>query len=248
MLLLTGLITKALVKNEIEKGESNSNEFNKNFPFKYYGDELGSFQHVFFHTENLEKSIHESIESSVTSRTPIDSLKAIKIKDTDKDLSSTEERIFIKAESNTTSRGTTVTLILNQSNIGSMQSIQWRVLIGGYIDKDKQFNLISYSPLTFLFWIMPYIRREHDLLSRVRTIYPGSFNDMDVILQVRILHEAVFDAMIRELDKNDIDTSELKVQKLQVMNINISGGKVNMGNVVQGAMNKVTSAVGSAKS
>ncbi len=31
------------------------------------------------------------------------------------------------------------------------------------------------------------------------------------------------------------------------MNINISGGKVNMGNVVQGAMNKIDAAVSGAK-
>jgi hypothetical protein len=30
---------------------------------------------------------------------------------------------------------------------------------------------------------------------------------------------------------------------MQSMNINISGGKVNMGNVVQGAMNKISGAV-----
>ena len=62
---------------------------------------------------------------------------------------------------------------------------------------------------------------------------------MDVATQVRCIHEVVFDAMITELDKNGIDTSELKVQKMQAMNINISGGKVKMGNVVQGAMNKI---------
>jgi hypothetical protein len=70
---------------------------------------------------------------------------------------------------------------------------------------------------------------------------------MDVSTQVRCLHEAVFDAMIAELDKNGIDTSELKVQKMQTMNINISGGKVNMGNVVQGAMNKIGGAAKGAK-
>ena len=44
-----------------------------------------------------------------------------------------------------------------------------------------------------------------------------------------------------------VDTSDLKAQKLQSMNINISGGKVNMGNVVQGAMNKIGAAVKGAK-
>ncbi|MBT6114976.1 MAG: hypothetical protein HOH41_04615 [Porticoccaceae bacterium] len=70
---------------------------------------------------------------------------------------------------------------------------------------------------------------------------------MDVATQVRCLHEVVFDEMITELDKNGIDTSELKVQKMKVMNINISGGKVNMGNVVQGAMNKISGVAKGAK-
>ena len=94
---------------------------------------------------------------------------------------------------------------------------------------------------------MSYIKRESDLLSRVRTIYPGAYNDMDVSTQLRYIHEAVFDAMIGELEKNGIDTSDLKVQKMQTMNINISGGKVNMGNVVQGAMNKIGAAAKGAK-
>lgn len=67
------------------------------------------------------------------------------------------------------------------------------------------------------------------------------------LMSLREELEAVFDAMISELEKNDIDTSELKVQKMQTMNINISGGKVSMGNVVQGAMNKIGSAVKGAK-
>jgi hypothetical protein len=49
--------------------------------------------------------------------------------------------------------------------------------------------------------------------------------------------------MVVALEKNGIDTSDLKAQKMQSMNINISGGKVNMGNVVQGAMNKIGGAV-----
>ena len=66
---------------------------------------------------------------------------------------------------------------------------------------------------------------------------------MDVSTQAGYSTTGSVDAMIGELDKNGIDTSELKVQKMQTMNINISGGKVNMGNVVQGAMNKIGGAV-----
>ena len=142
---------------------------------------------------------------------------------------------------------TTITTFLKRQSAGGILLMLAAVLAGGYVDKNAKFNLIAYSLFTIFIWIAPYIRRETDLLSRVRTIYPGSYNDMDVSTQVRCLHEAVFDAMIGELEKNGIDTSELKVQKMQTMNINISGGKVNMGNVVQGAMNKIGGAVKGAK-
>jgi hypothetical protein len=66
---------------------------------------------------------------------------------------------------------------------------------------------------------------------------------MDALTQIRCLHEAVFDAMIAELEKNGVDTSDIKAQRMQVMNITVSGGKVNMGNIVQGAMNKIAAKV-----
>ncbi len=43
--------------------------------------------------------------------------------------------------------------------------------------------------------------------------------------------------MITEFERNDIDTSELKTQKAQVMNITVSGGKLKIGNILQGAAN-----------
>jgi hypothetical protein len=45
------------------------------------------------------------------------------------------------------------------------------------------------------------------------------------------------------LQQNRIDTSTIKAQRMQVMNISITGGRVNMGNVVQGAMNRVAATV-----
>jgi hypothetical protein len=248
LLLVTALITNSLVKKEIDEASSDSNKFKKNFPFKYYGQIFGSFQHVFSHSEIIEKSMYESIESELRSKTPIEPLELVTITDVDKDLSKSEDRIFIKGSSSNTVRGTAITLILNQSSFGKMQSIEWRVLAGGFVDRDKKFNLISYSLFTFLFWIIPYVKREHDLLARVRTIYPGAYNDMDLVTQIRCLHDAVFDAMINELEKNNIDTSDLRAQKMQVMNISISGGRVNMGNIVQGAMNKVSNVTKGPKS
>ena len=240
LLLIIGLITNSFVKSELADASSSSNKFKKNFPFRYFGQVFGDFQHVFSHSEIIEKNLYAAIESELRDKTPINSLETITITDIDNDLSETEDRAFIRSSSTVTTRGTAITLVFNQTNFGKMQSIEWRVLGGGFIDRDKKFNLVAYSVFTFLFWIVPYVKREHDLLARIRTIYPGSYNDIDVVTQIRCLHDAVFNAMINELEKNDIDTSELKAQKMQVMNISISGGKVNMGNVVQGAMNKVS--------
>ena len=247
LLLLVGFITSTLLEKDISEAESSVNTFNKNFPFRYFGHIFGSFQHVFFNAYSIEKDIYTAIETELKAKTPITSLDILSITDKDKDLNNSEQRSFVRGDSSPTARGTAITLILNQSSFGSMRSIEWRVLAGGFVDKNAKFNLIAYSLFTFLFWIASYIKRETDLLIRVRTIYPGSYNDMDVSTQVRCLHEAVFDAMIAELEKNGIDTSELKVQKMQTMNINISGGKVKMGNVVQGAMNKIGGAVKGAK-
>ena len=239
LLAIVGIVTLLLLNKDIDEANSRDNNFNKNCPFGYFGRTLGSFQYVFHHSYSIEKDIYSAIETEIKAKTPITSVKSVSIIDTDPALKNCEQRSFIKAESEPTSRGTAITLILNQSNFGSMRTIQWRVLAAGYMDKNSKFNLIAYSMFTVFSWIGPYLRGEKDLLSRVRTISSGAYNDMDVCTQVRCLHEVVFDAMIAELAKNGIDTSELKLQKLQIMNINISSGKVNMSNVVQGAMSKI---------
>ena len=242
-LTLFGLITSALLRKDIDEAKSSASSFNKTFPFKYFGQVFGHFQHIFHHAENIEADIISTIEEELKTKTPIKSLDAIMITDRDKDLKSAEGRKFLKGESEPTERGTSLTLILNQSSYGSIRSFEWRVMAGGYIDKDAKFKLIAYSPFTFFFWIAAYIKREANLLNKVRTIYPSAYNDIDVATQVRSINETVFDAMVVALEKHGVDTSDIKAQKMQTMNINISGGKVNMGNVVQGAMNKIGGAV-----
>ena len=239
LLSIVGFATLLLLSREISAASSRDNNFNKNYPFGYFGRPLGSFQYVFHHSYSIEKDIYSAIEADLKGKMPITSVKSVSIIDTDPALKNCEQRSFMKAESEPTSRGTAITLILNQSNFGSMRTIQWRILAGGYLDKNSTFKLIAYSIFTLFFWIGPYLRGEVDLLSRVRTISSGAYNELDVSTQVRCLHEVVFDAMIAELAKNGIDTSELKLQKMQMMNINISSGKVNMSNVAQGAMSKI---------
>lgn len=241
---ITIIISIIVCNKEIESATSNSKNFKKSLPLKYFGFSYGDFQHVFYHKRSIESEIIKTIENNLKTKTPIEKLETVELIDVDKNLNSSEKRSFIIADSGITSRGTSITLAIKPSSFGGMQSIRWWVLAGGYIDKNKKFNFIAYSPLSLPFWIISYIKNEYDVLANLRTIYPATYNDMDITTQVRCLHEAVFDAMVEELEKNEIDTSDIKAQRMQVMSINISGGKVNMGNVVQGAMNKIGAKVG----
>jgi hypothetical protein len=247
ILTIFGLVTSTLLRNDIDEAVASAKNFNKTLPFKYFGQVYTHIQHVFHHPINIEEDVFATIEQELKTKTPINGLEPIAMTDSDKDLLAPEQRKFLKGEANPTQRGTTMTLILSQSSFGAVRSFDWRVVVGGYVDKNAKFNLIAYSPFTLLFWIIPYIKRETNLLNRVRTVYSSAYNDIDVSTQVRSISETVFDAMVLVLDKNGIDTSDLKAQKLQTMNINITGGKVNMGNVVQGAMNKISGAVKGAK-
>jgi hypothetical protein len=247
LLLIFGLLAHSICKKEIEAVRRNSTAFNKAFPFRYYGESFGDFQHVFYHQENLENEIVAAIDRELKARTPASALETVTITDIDKDLTAPENREFKKSDCGRTRRGTSITLLLKLSLYGGMQSIRWWVLAGGYVDKNKQFNFVAYAPFTLWRWIFPYLRKEYDVLSRIRTINAASYNDMDVMTQIRCLHEAVFSAMVGELEKNGIDTSDIKAQRMGVMNINISGGRVNMGNVVQGAGNQVAATMAGGK-
>jgi len=237
-----------IANKEIRAVSENSTEFKKSYPFRYFGLSYGDFTHVFHHTENLEREISETINTELRTKTPMSDLQEIAIIDIDNDLRQRESRTFQIANSPPTKRGTTVTLLLRFASFGSLQIIQWWVLGGGYVDRDKRFNFVAYSPFLMWFWLLPYLRRSYDLLPAIRTVYSSTYNHFDVDTQVRCAHEAVFCALIDELERNGVDTSAIKVQRMQLMNINISGGTNNIGNVMQGVANKVmTSSGGSAK-
>ncbi|TVV77239.1 hypothetical protein [Sphingomonas solaris] len=222
--------------------------FKKSYPFRYFGSSFGEFTHVFCHGQDLEERTLATIDRALKAQVPVSPLKAITITDIDGELRDPEERTFRVSTAGTTSRGTTVTLLLRYARFGQLQSVQWWVLAGGYVDRDKKFNFVAYAPLTIWFWLIPYLRRDHDIVPRLRSLYSSTYNYLDVETQVKGFHEVVFNALIEELEHNGIDTSELKVQRMQVMNISISGGQVQMGNVVQGAMNRVVnSAKGAGK-
>jgi len=238
------IIAYIICNNEIASARLGSSKFKKNFAFRFFGTSFGDFQHLFYYQDDLRSEMLAAISRELEIRTLVSALEPVTLTDVDNDLKAEETREFFKADFGRTRRGTNVTLLLSLSSIGKVQSIRWWVLAGGYVDLDKKFNFIAYAPLTLWFWIVPYLRKNYDIASRVRTIYAAYYNDLDIITQVRCLHDTVFSAMVEELEKHGIDTSDIKAQRMQVMNLTISGGRVNMGNVVQGAMNRVQATVG----
>ena len=57
LLLLVGFLTATLLDKDINEAASSSNSFNKNFPFRYFGQVFGSFQHVFIHAYSIEQNV-----------------------------------------------------------------------------------------------------------------------------------------------------------------------------------------------
>jgi hypothetical protein len=80
------------------------------------------------------------------------------------------------------------------------------------------------------------------------TIYPGFFNEIDVLNRTREIQFVAFETLVEVLDSFGIDTTDLKQQRSNILNINVSGGQTKFGSVVQGAMNRVTGLVGGQKS
>ncbi len=239
VLLPCAVIAFRLSSNAVARAESTEHGFRKSFPLSPFGASYGDFEHVFYHSRKLESEILETVIRELKKKTPVQSIDPLTITDSDRDLKSRESRLFLRADAGQTQRGTTITLAMQMTSFGSMQSVHWWVLGGGYIDRNKRFNFAAYAGLTLWFWIIPYLKDEYDMLSHLRTVYPSSYNSMDITTRVRCVHEAVFGAMVMELEKHGIDTSDIKVQRAQVMNITVSGGKLNVGNLVQGAKNRI---------
>lgn len=241
--VITGLVSYNIAKSELKSISEDATKFKKSFPFRYYGHPIGEFLHVFHCEKNIGVELIGAIKRILVEQTPVTELTETIITDVDPDLRDSERRQFLLADAGRTVRGTSIALLLRLSAFGKMRAVQWWVTVGGYVDRDKLFNFVAYSPISFWFWIIPYLRRDYDVLASLRTIYSASYNDIDIINRVRCLHGAVFNALTEELEKNGVDTADIKVQRMQVMNIAISGGRVSMGNVVQGAMNNVAASM-----
>jgi hypothetical protein len=236
------IIAYMIMNSEISRAVSGQHRFKKLFPFRNMGGEVSTFRHTFEYETDIAEELSLALSRKIESALGLSALEPIVVTDVDTDLSTAVNRNFLHTDGGMTRFGTDVHLIVKTSRIANYSLIQWWVVIGGFNDKDKQFRFVTYAPLTIWFWLIGYLKNDIDILKWIQRIHDGEFNLQDTIFRIRALHEVVFDVLVRELDARGIDTSSLQAQQSQVMNISISGGKVQMGNIIQGSMNTIAAA------
>src|SRR6266849_5013571 len=68
------------------------------------------------------------------------------------------------------------------------QSIQWWVLMRGFVDRNKKVSLLARAPIALPFWIWSYFKQELDIASSVRTAYDAFYNSLDIVTDARSMH------------------------------------------------------------
>jgi hypothetical protein len=220
-------------------------EFSQSNAVSVLGTQWSSFHHVFNSSKSVIEKLHENLTADLSSKLGCSALAPLNMTDVDADLARPETRMFFKSAAPETIRKTGFSFLCTFSRTKDIQGVRWWIVIRGERDPNKVFSRYAWSPLTIPFSVIPYLRRQYDPLSGLMTLYPGFFNAVDILGRAREIQFVAFETVVATLESFGIDTSDLKMQKGNILNINVSGGQTTFGSVIQGAMNKVTSSMGS---
>ncbi|MEM7242247.1 MAG: hypothetical protein AAF429_08685 [Pseudomonadota bacterium] len=237
--LLWMIVCYFIALRALKPPNSHSISFDRIGAFQSFGVSSGTFQHVFYHSKSLGKKILAKTFKSLEAAGLEPISKEVSITDRDKNLVVKDVREFTLIQFKQTRRLSDPSLIISFESKGAMQSFQWWLFERGVLSANFKFLFVAFSPITIFFWFFTWLRDRENYSNKFHKIYPSSYEVMDLNTHLRWVHDRVFDSLVLELENNGVDTSALREQKAQVMNINISGGKVAMGSVVQGAMNRV---------
>ena len=242
------LICKAMIAKAESRKNSNTLEFSRDGAANAIGTQYGSFFHVFQSPEPVIETVKVAIGNALKGKLGCSDLKFIAFKDIDRDLEKPETRTFLLISAPETGRKSNFHFLATFGRERAIQTVRWWILVGGEKDPNKVFWRFLLSPITIPFMLLPYLRREHDPLSGLMTVFPGFFNGIDVLSRTKEISFIAFETLVEILDQNGIDTTDLKQQRASIMNVNVSGGQATIGSMVQGAMNKVGGSVGASKS
>lgn len=223
----------ALLSADLAATTREAETFRKMHPMRGLGNQLTDFQHVYYNAVDLLPEILNEFNTRIAQQGFGATLQKKNYTDTDKHLEAPETREFFVASSGVSLRGTETSLVVHVRRHAQAQSVQWWILMRGFVDRNKRFILLAAAPLAIPFWLWARLKQELDLVSSVRNVYSSFYNSLDVAADARSWHRLVFDALADTLEKHGVDISDLKLQRAQVMSINISGGRTRFGNVVQ---------------
>lgn len=234
------VVCRAMIASAERRRSANAIEFSRTGAANALGVQYGTFFHTFQSKDPVLESLKSSFGNALRGSLGCSELKFIALKDIDRDLPSPETRTFMLVDGKESVRGTNFHVLASFTREGTVQSLQWWILVRGARDPNKLLWRYALAPLTVPFMLLPYIRREHDPLPGLLTVYPGFFNGIDVLTRTRELQFVAFETLVQVLDSFGVDTGDLKQQRASVLNVNVSGGQASFGSIVQGAMNKVT--------
>lgn len=238
------LVARHLIARAESRRTGNTIEFSQSGATDALGFEWGSFHHVFHTKEAVNEAFRDALGAALRGKLGYSAFEEITLKDVDRDLPAPETRTFLVSSAKETTRHSRFKIMCSFSRSADIQGVRWWLLVGGVRDPNKVFWFHALSPVMLPFILVAYLQRQYDPLKKVMTVYPGFFNEIDIVTRTRELQFVAFETLVDVLESFGIDTSDLKQQKANVLSINVSGGQTNFGSVVQGAMNKVSGVAG----
>jgi|GEM_PF-7012124 len=219
---------------------ANRDVFQRFFFLDKFVSEKVKFQHVFSYEEKILEDLEISILKTLLEKELIRSSAEIIISDRDSCLLKSQDKRFVISPSVETVRKSLVEFVLYSDLVGTMQNIQWWIIVQGFVARDSIFSFVAKAPLTLPFLLIPILKKKYSIVESLRNTYYSSFDSIDLVKYMAAIFDASIDELVRQLDERGIDTTRLKEQKNQVLNINISGGKPILSNIIQGTRNIVS--------
>ncbi|WP_420474560.1 hypothetical protein [Noviherbaspirillum sp. ST9] len=234
------LIAWRLIARAESRRTGNTIEFAQSGATDALGFQWGSFHHVFHSKEAVNESFRDALGAALRGKLGYSAFQEITLKDVDRDLPAPEARTFLVSSAKETTRHAGFSIMCGFTRSADIQGVRWWLLVSGIRDPNKTFWFLALSPVMLPFILYAIVQRQYDPLKKVMTVYPGFFNEIDIVNRTRELQFVAFETLVEVLDSFGIDTSDLKQQKANILSINVSGGQTSFGSVVQGAMNKVS--------
>lgn len=214
-------------------------DFYQSEPANAIGEEWGSFHHVFISNTQVLEHFTSALSSSLENHFKCPQLREISVRDLDKELPSPETRQFLYGDITKTIRKTNLSILCEVSRTNQLLAVRWWILHRGQRDPNKLFYRYSGAPLVVPFVIFKFLRRQYNPLIGLNTAAPGFFNENELLHRSRQIQFVAFETLCEALEAYGIDTTDLRYQRGNILNINVTGGQMNMGNLIQGVRNKV---------